>query len=88
MIISLQYVRKSVACFKIYSDTNTYGTEVGVAGYYSDWKTGVLFPATSVPLATPEHTRHVVAQLLEAVRYKSEVRGLDSRLDHVDISLT
>jgi len=31
---------------------------------------------------------HAVAQMVEALRYKSEARGLDSRWCHCNISLT
>jgi hypothetical protein len=38
--------------------------------------------------ALPDYMGHAVAQLVEELRYKPEVRGIDSRWCHWNFSLT
>ena len=50
-------------------------------------RTGGLYPAGNIP-GTHFYWVHAVAQLVEALHYKSAGRGFDSRWCHWNFSLT
>ena len=60
------------------------------AAFYTLFKYSLFVRQTSlvIPELQKEELRHAEAQLVEALRYKSEGRGFDSRLCHWNFSLT
>ena len=67
---------------------NTVRTEqlIAVANFTVQKARGTV--QTDICLVLYKYVKHAVAQLVEALRYKSEGRGFDSRWCHWNFSLT